>query len=157
MVGAVLLMIWVSRPAWQRIKGGFLETAAWARLLALKLLYDKLNEFQPFLYRGGAFLTALASALLITPVIDLPRDPDRRSCGARRRGSKTCSARILTSTQRTGAKWKLSRPWSDSRRGGTAFKCHCRPSPVADRVGTSGAQQTGLVHPRRDRLKLCGQ
>jgi hypothetical protein len=31
----------------------------------LMILYNQLNEFQPFLYRGGILLTALASALLI--------------------------------------------------------------------------------------------
>jgi hypothetical protein len=34
-------------------------------LLALVVLYNQLNEFQPFLYRGGILLTALASAFLI--------------------------------------------------------------------------------------------
>jgi hypothetical protein len=42
-----------------------LELSGWAGLLALMFLYNQLNEFQPFLYRGGILLTALASALLI--------------------------------------------------------------------------------------------
>jgi hypothetical protein len=34
-------------------------------LFALLFFYNQFNEFQPFLYRGGILLTALASALLI--------------------------------------------------------------------------------------------
>ena len=65
LVGALLAMVWSPRQASQRVSRGFLEAVGWAGLLALMILYNKLNEFQPFLYRGGILLTALASALLI--------------------------------------------------------------------------------------------
>jgi peptidoglycan/LPS O-acetylase OafA/YrhL len=65
LVGALLAMIWSpsepdagSRKQWQ-------ELAGWSGLLALIILYNKLNEFQPLLYRGGILVTALSSALLI--------------------------------------------------------------------------------------------
>ena len=65
LVGALLAMIWSpsepdagSRKQWQ-------ELAGWSGLLALIILYNKLNEFQPLLYRGGILATALSSALLI--------------------------------------------------------------------------------------------
>lgn len=64
LVGALLAMIW--SPARSRTPArGILELAGWCGLLALMFLYNQLNEFQPFLYRGGILLTALASALLI--------------------------------------------------------------------------------------------
>jgi hypothetical protein len=47
------------------MSSGVPEALGWVGLLALVILYNKLNEFQPFLYRGGILLTALASALLI--------------------------------------------------------------------------------------------
>jgi hypothetical protein len=59
---AVIWSPWKTRPAARR---GTLELFGWGGLLALMLLYNLLNEFQPFLYRGGILLTALASALLI--------------------------------------------------------------------------------------------
>ena len=65
LVGAMLAMIWSPWGASQKTGSGFLEALGWAGLLALVILYNKLNEFQPFLYRGGILLTALASALLI--------------------------------------------------------------------------------------------
>ena len=37
----------------------------WSGLTGLVILYTYLNQFQPFLYRGGILLTALASALVI--------------------------------------------------------------------------------------------
>ena len=65
LVGALLAMIWSptepdagSRKQWQ-------ELAGWSGLLVLIILYNKLNEFQPLLYRGGILVTALSSALLI--------------------------------------------------------------------------------------------
>ncbi len=65
LVGALLAMVWSPRQASQKTGSAFPEAAGWAGLLALTILYNKLNEFQPFLYRGGILLTALASALLI--------------------------------------------------------------------------------------------
>ncbi|HJR80514.1 MAG TPA: acyltransferase family protein [Anaerolineales bacterium] len=65
LVGAMLAMI---RSPWQssRKTGRSLhEALGWTGLFALMILYNQLNEFQPFLYRGGILLTALASALLI--------------------------------------------------------------------------------------------
>ena len=65
LVGALLALLWspwqVLREAGSPIPGAL----GLAGLLALVILYNKLNEFQPFLYRGGILLTALASALLI--------------------------------------------------------------------------------------------
>jgi peptidoglycan/LPS O-acetylase OafA/YrhL len=65
LVGALLALLWspwqVLREARNLIPGAL----GMAGLLALMILYNKLNEFQPFLYRGGILLTALASALLI--------------------------------------------------------------------------------------------
>ena len=65
LVGALLAMIWspsqpvpVSRKRWQEVIG-------WTGLLALIIFYNKLNEFQPFLYRGGILATALSSAFVI--------------------------------------------------------------------------------------------
>jgi peptidoglycan/LPS O-acetylase OafA/YrhL len=65
LVGSLLAMLWSPWQASQKTGSGLLETLGWAGLLALVILYNKLNEFQPFLYRGGILLTALASALLI--------------------------------------------------------------------------------------------
>ena len=65
LLGALLAMI---RPPWHaQLRAGsrWSEVLGWAGLLALVILYNKLNEFQPFLYRGGTLVTALASALLI--------------------------------------------------------------------------------------------
>jgi peptidoglycan/LPS O-acetylase OafA/YrhL len=65
LVGVMLVMIWslvrVSRAGGSR----HLEVLGWAGLLALMILYNQLNEFRPFLCRGGILVTALASALLI--------------------------------------------------------------------------------------------
>lgn len=65
LVGAMLAMLWSPWQASWKIGSRLLEALGWAGLLALVILYNKLNEFQPFLYRGGFLLTALASALLI--------------------------------------------------------------------------------------------
>jgi peptidoglycan/LPS O-acetylase OafA/YrhL len=68
LVGALLALCWSPSQESQRARRGILEWsgwAGWAGLLALVLLYNQLNEFQPFLYRGGILVTALASALLI--------------------------------------------------------------------------------------------
>ncbi len=67
LVGAMLSVLWPPGTASRlhttsRLK---LEMFGWAGLLALMILYNKLNEFQAFLYRGGILITALASALLI--------------------------------------------------------------------------------------------
>ncbi|HUE98663.1 MAG TPA: acyltransferase family protein [Anaerolineales bacterium] len=67
LVGAMLAMIWSPWHASQsRASGrGIFETLGWGGLIALVILYNRLNEFQPFLYRGGILVTALASACLI--------------------------------------------------------------------------------------------
>ncbi|MGZ9166542.1 MAG: acyltransferase family protein, partial [Anaerolineales bacterium] len=65
LVGAMLAMVWSPRQASRQLGYRFVEALGWAGLLALIILYNQLNEFQPFLYRGGILVTALASALLI--------------------------------------------------------------------------------------------
>jgi peptidoglycan/LPS O-acetylase OafA/YrhL len=65
LVGALLAMIWSpSQPAAGPRKR-LQEFVGWSGLLALIILYNKLNEFQTLLYRGGILVTALSSALLI--------------------------------------------------------------------------------------------
>jgi hypothetical protein len=65
LVGALLAMTWFpGRSAGGSARRAF-DALGWAGLLALIVFYNKLNEFQPFLYRGGILATALASALLI--------------------------------------------------------------------------------------------
>jgi hypothetical protein len=75
----MLAMIWSPRQILPKTGGSIFETLGWAGLLALMLLYNRLNEFQPFLYWGGIIVVALASALLVvgasTPTT---RDPHRR-------------------------------------------------------------------------------
>ncbi|HLF73326.1 MAG TPA: acyltransferase family protein, partial [Anaerolineales bacterium] len=65
LVGAMLAMIWTPRKASQAVGRLLLEMLGWSGLVALLSLYVYLNEFRPFLYRGGILITALASALLI--------------------------------------------------------------------------------------------
>jgi peptidoglycan/LPS O-acetylase OafA/YrhL len=65
LIGAALAMVWSPRPAAGAQVQRRAEISGWAGLLALVILYTQLNEFQPFLYRGGILLTALASALVI--------------------------------------------------------------------------------------------
>jgi peptidoglycan/LPS O-acetylase OafA/YrhL len=65
LLGALLAMIWPPWHAQPRAGSRWSEVLGWAGLLALVILYNKLNEFEPFLYRGGTLVTALASALLI--------------------------------------------------------------------------------------------
>jgi peptidoglycan/LPS O-acetylase OafA/YrhL len=65
LVGAFLAMIWSPAQPAPREGSKTLDALGWTGLLALIILYNKLNEFQPFLYRGGILMTALASALLI--------------------------------------------------------------------------------------------
>jgi peptidoglycan/LPS O-acetylase OafA/YrhL len=65
LVGAMLAMIWSPRQEVHTSDRGILELLGWGGLLALMILYNQLNEFQPFLYRGGTLITAIASALLI--------------------------------------------------------------------------------------------
>lgn len=65
LVGAMLAMLWSPGGSWQKTGSGILEGLGWAGFLALIFLYNQLNEFQPFLYRGGILVTALASAALI--------------------------------------------------------------------------------------------
>ena len=62
LVGAALAMIWSPGHASGRRQFGWL---GWTGLMALMILYNQLNEFQPFLYRGGILATAIASAFLI--------------------------------------------------------------------------------------------
>jgi peptidoglycan/LPS O-acetylase OafA/YrhL len=65
LIGGMLAMIWSPQHTSPKTNRGLLEALGWAGLLALVILYNKLNEFQPFLYRGGILVTALASSLLI--------------------------------------------------------------------------------------------
>jgi hypothetical protein len=65
LVGAMLAMIWSPSASVGTSGSRFFEAAGWAGLFAVLILYNKLNEFQPFLYRGGTHVAALASALLI--------------------------------------------------------------------------------------------
>lgn len=67
LVGAALAVIWSPRQRMpSRLSGRILfECLGWTGLLALVILYNQLNEFEPFLYRGGILITALASAVLI--------------------------------------------------------------------------------------------
>lgn len=65
LVGAMLAIIWVPWKASHASRRGKLEVLSWSGLAILLVLYNYLNEFQLFLYRGGILLTALASALLI--------------------------------------------------------------------------------------------
>ena len=65
LVGALLAVIWSPGQVSHKTGSGLFDALGWLGLLALLLLYNKLNEFQPFLYRGGILVTALASAMLI--------------------------------------------------------------------------------------------
>ena len=77
LVGAMLAMIWSPGTGSPPRGSRYFEVLGWAGLLALMILYNQLNEFQPFLYRGGILVTALASALLIvgasTPATGISR------------------------------------------------------------------------------------
>src|SRR6185503_5207901 len=65
LAGAMLAILWVPWKASQASRRGKLEVLSWGGLVTLLILYNYLNEFQLFLYRGGILLTAFASALLI--------------------------------------------------------------------------------------------
>jgi peptidoglycan/LPS O-acetylase OafA/YrhL len=65
LVGALLAMVWSPRHEWPISRRRITEVLGWSGLIALLILYNWLNEFQPFLYRGGILVTALSSALLI--------------------------------------------------------------------------------------------
>ena len=65
LVGAMLAMMWSPRQESSGSKQHILEALGWGGLIILMILFNQLNEFQPFLYRGGILITALASALLI--------------------------------------------------------------------------------------------
>jgi peptidoglycan/LPS O-acetylase OafA/YrhL len=65
LVGAMLALMWSPRQVLRETRSLTPGALGLAGLFALVILYNKLNEFQPFLYRGGILLTALASALLI--------------------------------------------------------------------------------------------
>ena len=65
LAGAMLAILWVPWKAFHASRKRKLEVLSWSGLVALLVLYNYLNEFQPFLYRGGILLSALASALLI--------------------------------------------------------------------------------------------
>jgi hypothetical protein len=57
----MLAMIWSPWQTSGKTSSDFAEALGWAGLVALMLFFNKLNEFQPFLYRGGILLTALTS------------------------------------------------------------------------------------------------
>jgi peptidoglycan/LPS O-acetylase OafA/YrhL len=65
LVGAMLATLWAPWNASHTPSRAKLEALGWSGLAALLILYNYLNEFRPFLYRGGILLTALASACLI--------------------------------------------------------------------------------------------
>jgi peptidoglycan/LPS O-acetylase OafA/YrhL len=65
LVGALLAMVWSPRQEVPKVRRRIPEVLGWSGLVALLILYNRLNEFQPFLYQGGILVTALASALLI--------------------------------------------------------------------------------------------
>ena len=64
-MGALLARLWSPSQESEAPRRGTLELFGWAGLLALVFIYNQLNEFQQFLYRGGILLTAPASTLLI--------------------------------------------------------------------------------------------
>ena len=65
LVGAMLAILWGPWKASDGSSRGKLEVLGWSGLAALLILHNSLNEFRPFLYRGGVLLTALASACVI--------------------------------------------------------------------------------------------
>jgi peptidoglycan/LPS O-acetylase OafA/YrhL len=65
LVGALLAMVRPPRQELPTSSRRIPEVLGWSGLVALLILYNQLNEFQPFLYRGGILVTALSSALLI--------------------------------------------------------------------------------------------
>ena len=65
LIGAILAILWAPWKSSFAASRGKLEVLGWSGLAALLVLYNYLNEFRPFLYRGGILLTALASALVI--------------------------------------------------------------------------------------------
>lgn len=65
LVGALLAMIWTPSRMLIASGRGKLEILGWSGLITLLVLFNSLNEFRIFLYRGGFLLTAIASALLI--------------------------------------------------------------------------------------------
>jgi len=65
LVGALLAMVWSPKQEAPRAGRRLPEVLGWSGLIALFILYNQLNEFQSFLYRGGILVTALASAFLI--------------------------------------------------------------------------------------------
>ena len=65
LVGALLAMIWSPSQASPTANRWALEGLGWSGLIALVILYNQLNEFQPYLYRGGILVTAIASSLVI--------------------------------------------------------------------------------------------
>ena len=65
LVGAMLAVIWAPLQASRSSSKETLELLGWGGLVTLVILYNQLNEFQPFLYRGGILITAVSSAFLI--------------------------------------------------------------------------------------------
>src|SRR5215207_8690262 len=65
LVGAILALLWSPREERKVVRPGISELLGWIGLSTVLFLYNQLNEFQSFLYRGGILLTAFASALLI--------------------------------------------------------------------------------------------
>jgi peptidoglycan/LPS O-acetylase OafA/YrhL len=65
LVGAFLAMVWSPSEGSRILSRRLPEILGWSGLIALFILYNRLNEFQLFLYRGGILVTALSSAFLI--------------------------------------------------------------------------------------------
>ncbi len=65
LVGAMLALISSPVQASHSSSKETLELLGWGGLVTLVILYNQLNEFQPFLYRGGVLITAVSSAFLI--------------------------------------------------------------------------------------------
>jgi peptidoglycan/LPS O-acetylase OafA/YrhL len=59
LVGAALAILWAPWKASYALSRVKLEVLGWSGPVALLLLYNYLNEIQPFLYRGGILLTPL--------------------------------------------------------------------------------------------------
>ncbi|HET9587385.1 MAG TPA: acyltransferase family protein [Anaerolineales bacterium] len=82
LVGALLAIVWTPSEASVSLGRGKLEFLGWSGLITLLILFNYLNEFRPFLYRGGILLTALASATLIvgasSPVTSLSKFLEHR-------------------------------------------------------------------------------
>ena len=68
LVGAALAMVWPSAELRSTVTAGarrILDGAGLLGLAVIALMIWRTNEFSPFLYRGGFFLLALATALVV--------------------------------------------------------------------------------------------